>query len=236
MGEPSCTTPPLRGSVGAAQHLIEIGSDINAQDRQGFTALHFAAQGFQLDVARLLLAAGASTTVQNIHGNTALWTATFNSRGRGELIIELLARGADPDSLNDSGASPRTLAATIDNYEVAQFFESGDSAQLRAACVVVEPSTLAVSWPRIRGSISDLPDGSPAGTEYGRMTRQRVGKGASCTIPKARSWLVFSITGSTCASRGRHSARHQVLLAATSLPGRSPSSRRCALLASITRL
>lgn len=113
----------LQGPVGVAQHLIEVGSDINAQDRQGSAPLHFAAQGFQLDVARALLAAGASTTVQNVYGNTALWTATFNSRGRGELIIELLAHGAEPDSLNNSGASPRTLAATIENYDVAQFFE-----------------------------------------------------------------------------------------------------------------
>ena len=77
-------------------------------------------------MARVLLAAGASTTVRDAYGNTALWTATFNSRGRGELIAELLAHGADPDSLNSSGASPRTLARTIGNFDVAQFF--GDRA------------------------------------------------------------------------------------------------------------
>ena len=69
-----------------------------------------------------MLAAGASADVRNVHGNTALWTATFNSRGRGELISLLLAHGADPDSLNGSGASPRTPASMIANFDVAQFF------------------------------------------------------------------------------------------------------------------
>lgn len=81
------------------------------------------AQESQLDVARALLAAGASTTAQNVHGNTALWTATFSSDGRGELISLLLSYGADPDSQNKYGASPRTLAAMIANFNVAQVFE-----------------------------------------------------------------------------------------------------------------
>jgi uncharacterized protein len=103
--------------------MVQDPTDINAQDRRGFTPLHLAAQGYHLDVVRALLAAGASTTVRDAHGNTALWTATFNSLGRGDLIGELLAHGADPDSLNNSGASPRTLAAMIANFDVAQFFK-----------------------------------------------------------------------------------------------------------------
>ena len=113
----------LRGQLSAVEQLVQSGADLNAQDRQGFTPLHFAAQEYRLDVARALLAAGASTSIRNVHGNTALWTATFNSRGRGELISELLTHGADPDSINNSGGSPRTLAATIGNFNVAQFFD-----------------------------------------------------------------------------------------------------------------
>jgi uncharacterized protein len=112
----------LAGQLAVVQSCIGDGADLNAQDLQGFTPLHFAAQKYQLDVAEALLAAGASVDVRNVHGNTALWIATFNSRGRGELISQLLAHGADPDSVNDSGASPRTLASMIANFDIAQFF------------------------------------------------------------------------------------------------------------------
>jgi ankyrin repeat protein len=40
-------------------------------------------------------------------------------------VIEvLLAYGADPDSKNDSGVSPRELAKRIGNYDVLQFFST----------------------------------------------------------------------------------------------------------------
>jgi ankyrin repeat protein len=58
----------------------------------------------------------------NEHGNSALFVATFNSRGRGELIGLLRERGADPDQLNRHGQTPRGLANLIGNYDVARFF------------------------------------------------------------------------------------------------------------------
>jgi hypothetical protein len=48
--------------------------------------------------------------------------ATFESKGRGDLIRLLLAKGADPDAPNGSGVSPRHLAERIGNYEVKGFF------------------------------------------------------------------------------------------------------------------
>ncbi|MDO8388927.1 MAG: ankyrin repeat domain-containing protein [Actinomycetota bacterium] len=111
----------MRGDLEEVQRLLEVGSEVDGQDRRGFTPLHFAAQASH--VAEKLLAAGASTNVRDAYGNTALWTATFNSRGHGDLINMLLAHGADPDSLNNSGASPRSLAETIGNYDVARFFK-----------------------------------------------------------------------------------------------------------------
>ncbi|MEO7702080.1 MAG: ankyrin repeat domain-containing protein [Opitutus sp.] len=59
----------------------------------------------------------------DVHGNTPLWRAVFNSCGRGELIELLISRGADPTKKNKSGTTPKDLAETIANYEVAKFLK-----------------------------------------------------------------------------------------------------------------
>jgi uncharacterized protein len=59
---------------------------------------------------------------EDIHGNTPLWRAVFNSRGRGDLIELLLSSGADRGHRNKRGKTPLDLANTIANYDVAQFF------------------------------------------------------------------------------------------------------------------
>jgi len=52
------------------------------------------------------------------HGNSPLWRAVFAYRGSSSAIIALKAAGADLDLPNTSGVSPRSLAATIANYDV----------------------------------------------------------------------------------------------------------------------
>jgi ankyrin repeat protein len=55
-------------------------------------------------------------------GNAPLWTAVFNSRGRGDVIALLQERGADPFNVNTSGQTPVGLTRLIGNYDVAQCF------------------------------------------------------------------------------------------------------------------
>ncbi len=69
-----------------------------------------------------LLDAGASVDVENTYGNTPLFVAVLNSRGRGDIIGLLRSRGADPLHVNASGQTPVGLARLIANYDVAQFF------------------------------------------------------------------------------------------------------------------
>jgi ankyrin repeat protein len=111
----------LDGQIDAVRFLLSRGASVDARDRNGYTPLHFAAQENELEIARLLLEAGASVDPQDVHGNTPLWRAVFSSRGRGDMIGLLLARGADRHLKNKSGVSPYELSRTIGNYDVARF-------------------------------------------------------------------------------------------------------------------
>ncbi len=109
--------PGLRAAIGD-------GCPVDAVNRQGFTALHVAAQEHAIEVMDELLKAGADVNARNVYGSTPLWVAVFNSRGRGEAIELLLRNGADPDAIDHAGRSPRRLGETIGNYDVTRVFDA----------------------------------------------------------------------------------------------------------------
>jgi uncharacterized protein len=112
----------LANDVDAVTRMLGEGADPNVPDRDGFTALHFAAQQGAVAAAEALFDAGAQVDAANSFGNTPLFTAVFNSRGRGELIGLLRRHGADPWHAGNAGQTPAGLARMIGNYDVAQFF------------------------------------------------------------------------------------------------------------------
>ena len=112
----------LEGDLELVTQLIAEGVAVGRPDKNGWTPLHFAAQGWHLDVALKLIDEGAEVDAVDSFGNSPLMRATYDSRGRGELITMLLERGASPDLSSNSGISPRQLAEMIGNYEVARWF------------------------------------------------------------------------------------------------------------------
>lgn len=113
----------LTNEAAQVARMLKDGADPDAADKKGFNPLHFAAQEGGLEAARALLDGGASVDSVNAYGNTPLFTAVFNSKGRGELITLLRSRGADPMHKNAAGSTPLGLARLIGNYDVAQFFD-----------------------------------------------------------------------------------------------------------------
>lgn len=103
--------------------LVIAGANVNARDHHGETALHVAVREFNLSAASMLLAEGANVNAQDNQGNTPLFRAVFESRGRGEMIRQLLSAGADKKITNRYGVSPEMLAASITNYDVARFLK-----------------------------------------------------------------------------------------------------------------
>lgn len=105
------------------QALIEGGADVNAKDAQGWTALHLAAQAGRAEWIELLVNAGADVDPVDSHGNTPLGRATMASRGALDAVVTLLRLGANPDLPNQHGVSPRSLAQSISNYDIASAYE-----------------------------------------------------------------------------------------------------------------
>jgi uncharacterized protein len=93
--------------------LLDNGANINHQDRIGYSALHFACESHQIELCNILLDKGANPNLQDIHGNTPLWTAVFNSKGLKELLILLLKSNANPDIINNYQRSPRIMYETF---------------------------------------------------------------------------------------------------------------------------
>ena len=76
---------------------------------EGATALHWAAHRNDLDVATLLIEAGADVNTANTLGATPLWLAAIN--GSAPMVERLLESGADPDESLKMGETPLMTAA-----------------------------------------------------------------------------------------------------------------------------
>jgi len=111
------------GDIEISSALIDAGANVNAQDKSLETPLHFAAREYRVAAAKLLLEHGARVDAQDSDGNTALFRAVFDSKGRGEMIALLLAFAADKHVKNKHGVSPDDLARSIANYDVKRFLE-----------------------------------------------------------------------------------------------------------------
>ena len=81
---------------------LKIGVDIDLQDNDGLAALHFASQDFNEKVIELLLKNKANPNVRDKHGNTPIYKALFNSKGKKTKIFNLFkAKGGDATIKNN---------------------------------------------------------------------------------------------------------------------------------------
>src|SRR5262245_29455409 len=76
--------------------LLKQRSDVNVQEPDGMTALHWAVQGNDLEITQLLIRAGASTKSASRYGVTPLSLAATN--GNATIVEMLLKAGADANA------------------------------------------------------------------------------------------------------------------------------------------
>jgi ankyrin repeat protein len=102
------------GDVNAVRTLVKQKVDVNGAQGDGSTALHWAAQKDDVEMAKILLAAGASVNATTRLGAaTPLFMACRN--GNAPMIELLLKSGADPNSIDEHGTTPLMMAAAAGN-------------------------------------------------------------------------------------------------------------------------
>ena len=109
-----------RGDLEAVRRLLREGADVNAPQGDGMTALHWAAERGDAELADVLLYAGARVDAGTRIGHyTPLHLA---SRRAGATVVEvLLDAGSDPNaSTTNSGATPLHLAAATGDPGVVE--------------------------------------------------------------------------------------------------------------------
>ncbi|HEV8414305.1 MAG TPA: ankyrin repeat domain-containing protein [Bryobacteraceae bacterium] len=109
----------MNKNISAVRSLLQRKADVNAPQVDGATALHWAARLDDLDMADLLIEAGANVKAVNRFDVTPLSLACIN--GSAAMIEKLLKAGADPNgALSELGETPIMMAARTGNVEALQ--------------------------------------------------------------------------------------------------------------------
>ena len=98
-----------RDNQDRVEKLLAHGADVNAQDGDGDTALHGAAQTGNVNIMQLLLDKGADPNVKNKQGGTPLmWAAVYGHQDAARLLLN---RGAGASLKDNDGITAAEWAA-----------------------------------------------------------------------------------------------------------------------------
>jgi len=109
----------MSGDRAAVKTLLQQGSDVNAAQGDGMTALHWAAMKNDAELAQMLVYAGANVkATTRLGGNTPLIIAARN--GNAPVVAVLLKAGADAKAATSTGTTPLMLASASGNVEAVK--------------------------------------------------------------------------------------------------------------------
>jgi ankyrin repeat protein len=108
--------------------LLKYGSDIDAEDNRGRTALMYAVWFERRSMVELLLQKGAKTTVKpRLEGDMMTPLHRASGYGNVEITRLLLNHGADSKARDSEGMTPLQLAERMGNTEVVQLLKSKEN-------------------------------------------------------------------------------------------------------------
>jgi ankyrin repeat protein len=105
----------MNGDRAAVRSLLQKKADVNAPQADGATALQWAAYRDDLELADLLISAGANPKMANREGATAMQLASL--RGSAPMIEKLLNGGAEVNERGTHGETPLMFAARNGNLQ-----------------------------------------------------------------------------------------------------------------------
>jgi uncharacterized protein len=116
-GRPVLLAYVWRDNKDRVEKLVARGADVSAQDADGDTASHGAAQTGNVDMLRMFLDKGANPNAKNRQGGTPLmWAAVY---GHDEAAKLLLSRGADASLKDNDGITAAEWAVRNKHASVA---------------------------------------------------------------------------------------------------------------------
>ncbi len=108
-----------RGDISTVRSLLQENAEVNGTQGDGMTALHWAAENDDLEMARVLIRAGADLGVGTRVGSiTPLFLACTN--GYRDMAVLLLEAGADANSVALAGTTALMQASAAGSVEVVE--------------------------------------------------------------------------------------------------------------------
>ncbi|MBS1259437.1 MAG: hypothetical protein MAG551_02507 [Candidatus Scalindua arabica] len=107
----------INGDTDTVKSVLAEGGDvnINIKDENGNTALMHAAAGSKVDIAKILIDAGANVNAKNRKRDTALIIAAWH--GQVNMVEALINAGADVSVKNKDGNTALKIAAEINDQK-----------------------------------------------------------------------------------------------------------------------
>ena len=138
----------MKGDAAAVRTLLASGADVNAARGDGMTALHWAAETGNAEIAQVLVSAGAILEVTTRLGAyTPLHVA--GRKGAAGVIRVLLDAGADPGIVAATGSTPLHLVAGAGSAAGAQHLvDAGAEVNARAGDAQQTPLMFAAAADR----------------------------------------------------------------------------------------
>ena len=114
----------------AAIYYVENGGDVNAQDADGVTGLHYCAAYKNSNIAKLLADSGASFEIADKHGNEPLWTAMKACTRTDYSMLELYLIYTNRINIkNNYGISPLDSVMGMKVESLIKLIKSGSNDQ-----------------------------------------------------------------------------------------------------------
>jgi uncharacterized protein len=139
----------MNGDTTTIRSLIKEGADVNSAQGDGTTALHWAALKGNVELASMLLYAGASPrATTRLGGYTPLLMASKN--GDAAMVDVLLSNGADANDKTTTGVTPLMFAAASGHADAVEaLLDKGADVNAKESAKNETALTFAAAYGRV---------------------------------------------------------------------------------------